>query len=78
VRGVPATVIIDTKMEGVTFWAIPKPKMRIEETKQCVKVCGRKNFTVVNVNKHPYYVASVLLKECPRGNFRFLCKNATL
>lgn len=41
-------------MSGVEFFPIPKPKTRMQETLQWVKACGRKNYTVANVNKHAY------------------------
>ena len=41
-------------MKGVEFFPIPKPKTRLEDTKIWVKACGRKFFTVDNVNKHAY------------------------
>ncbi|VDI40902.1 Hypothetical predicted protein [Mytilus galloprovincialis] len=41
-------------MSGVEFFPIPKPKTRMQETLQWVKACGRKKYTVANVNKHAY------------------------
>ncbi|CAC5398095.1 unnamed protein product [Mytilus coruscus] len=41
-------------ISGVEFFPIPKPKTKLQETLQWVKACGRKDFTVANVNKHAY------------------------
>ncbi|CAG2233572.1 unnamed protein product [Mytilus edulis] len=41
-------------MSGVEFFPIPKPKTRLEDTLQWVKACGRKDYTVGDVNKHAY------------------------
>lgn len=41
-------------MKDVEFWPVPKPKTRLHDTKIWVQACGRKSFTVANVNKHAY------------------------
>lgn len=41
-------------MAEVSWFPFPKPITQLEKCKRLVKLCGRKNFTVANVNKSKY------------------------
>ena len=41
-------------MTGVTWFPFPKPFSQPEKCQRWVTLCGRKNFTVANVNKATY------------------------
>lgn len=41
-------------MHGVFFIPFPKPVTQLDKCKTWVSLCGRKNWSVANVNKHTY------------------------
>lgn len=58
-------------MKDVIFFPIPKPKTRLEETKQWVKACGRKHFAVENVDKHSYVCSKHFVDGMPTSRFPY-------
>ncbi|CAC5425156.1 unnamed protein product [Mytilus coruscus] len=58
-------------MQKVTFLPIPKPVTRLSETKVWVKVCGRKNFTIKDVNKHSYVCSKHFVEGRPTSSYPY-------
>ncbi|XP_052707529.1 uncharacterized protein LOC128182817 [Crassostrea angulata] len=52
-------------MEGVSWFPFPKPITQLEKCQRWVKLCGRKNFTVANVNKSTYICSKHFLSGRP-------------
>ena len=56
-------------MTGVKFFPFPKPKSNLERCKAWIKACGRKDFSIANINKNTYVCSKHFEQHKPTTAF---------